>query len=103
MTTIRTIKLKRNPASAPAVTPLDTQAPTEPHAEPQAVEAAQETLPEVPLAAEADVAAPVTQNGTFTLFAILGICSLIALLAIIGLQAFEWTFYAASPSVWPAK
>jgi hypothetical protein len=95
MTTIKTIKLKRNPESAPAVAPLDaeTTVAAQPDEAPRAA----------PIGLEQASSAPSGKRSSFTLFAIFGLCATIALLAVIGLQAAEWTFYAASPSVWTVK
>lgn len=99
MTTIKTIKLKRNPGAAPAVTPPDMEA----HAAADSSEAGGEVTVEPTLAPPPVGSAPARGRSTFLLFALLSLGSLIALLVVIGLQTSEWMFYAANPSVWPIK
>lgn len=91
MTTIKTIKLKRNPDSSTEGAPLAPQSV----GEPRVAAAPAGTTP---------VGAPSsTGKNPLTVFAVLGLCAVLALVAVIGLQAAEISYFAAIPSVWPLK
>lgn len=93
MTTIRTIKLKKNPVNSSGLASLG---------DPETGEPQIEEAPPAPIGLES-AAAPAAKRSTFTLFSVFGLCAMIALFVIIGLQVSEWSFYAANPSVWPLK
>ena len=95
MTTIRTIKLKKNPVNPSGLASLGGSETEEPQAEAAATEA--------PVGLAAAAVAPSAKRSTFTLFAVFGLCAMIALCVILGLQVSEWSFYSANPSVWPLK
>ncbi len=91
MATIKTIRLRKNPAEE-AVSPVPESA-----GKPAAAPAPQAA----PLGLEPVGAAPAAGGGSYTWFAILGIIATLAMLAVIGLQYAEISYFKASPSVWP--
>ena len=101
MATIKTIKLKRNPAAGPSVTPPGEEQTSMQQADEAAPET-DATVSAVPAGLEPviTVAAP---KGQYTAFAVMGLIAFLAVGAVVALQATEWLFYAADPSVWPIK
>ncbi len=99
MSVTKTIKLKR-PTAGPV-----TPEPSEPAA--ASAETAPETEPAVPAAPaglEASASTgPKVSSKSYLIFALLGLAATIFCIAIIGMQASEWMFYKADPSVWPVK
>lgn len=101
MATIKTIKLKRNPAAGPSVTPPGDEAASMPQAD-EAAPATEATVSAVPAGLE-PVIAIAAPKGQYTAFAVMSLIAFLAVGAVIALQASEWLFYSADPSVWPVK
>jgi hypothetical protein len=102
MTTIKTIKLKRNPASTPSVTPPGSEESAQPQPDASSPDASV-TMAAAPSGQEPVSAVSGGRRSPYTVFAILGLLAVIAVCAIIGFQASEMFFYSSSPSVWPVK
>lgn len=95
----KTIKLKRPPTSEPAP-PEPAEAATQAAPEPEAPAAAVAA----PAGLEPTAAAgPKVSSKSYMVFALLSIAATLFCLAVIGMQAAEWSFYKADPSVWPVK
>ena len=99
MTTVRTIKLKRNPQ------PSDTVPDDIPDTMP--VQETSKASAESPAATNAEPVEthPVSRasSKSYTAFVILALLAAIGIMAIIGLQYSELSFYKAEPSVWLKK
>lgn len=94
----KTIKLKRAPTSEP-VSPEPAEAAAQAAPEPEAAK-----TPAAPAGLEASAAAgPRASSKSYLAFALLSIAATLFCLAILGMQAAEWSFYKADPSVWPVK
>lgn len=106
MTTVRTIKLKRNPQaspeSAPATLPTAdaAQAPQDSTPPTQATMAPQQPVAAVPAQPVKGTSASAKSYMPYTIFA-----SVVVLffLIIMGLQYSEMSHYSADPSVWIGK
>lgn len=98
MTTIKTIKLKKNPASTLSVAPPDASGMSDAGGTPPA-EGATAGAPPPGLEPAAAVAARTGKS--FALFAVFGLLSTLAVLTIMVLQYIEMTYYTANPSVGP--
>ena len=95
MTTMKTIKLKRTPVEADtmqlAAQPGESAVPTPP------------ALP-APLGLEsAATAGHRVPAKSYLMFGLMAIAATLFCIAIIGLQAGEWSYFKADPSVWPLK
>lgn len=94
----KTIKLKRSPTSEPA-SPEPAEAAVQATSVPEAP-----NPPAAPAGLEPSAAAgPMASSKSYLVFALLSIAATLFCLAIIGMQAVEWSFYKADPSVWPVK
>ena len=100
MTTVRTIKLKRNPQGSSEPVSLTESAPAEAtQAEPTAVSDA----PVVAAMPGRVTAGPVVSKKAYLPYVIAASLIVIACLVIMGLQYSEMSLYKAPPSVWAQK
>ena len=101
MTTVRTIKLKRNPqlsADAPAATPPPAQAAPDGSVDTTAAETMASSMPEPTPVPAATVSAK-----SYMPFTLCAAAVVLFFLVIMGLQYSEISHYQAEPSVWVKK
>jgi len=99
MTTIKTIRLRKNPAASPSVTLPDSQGMADAAGSPPGDESG---VGAPPPGLEPVGAATGPSGKSFALFAVFGLISTLAVLTMIVLQYIEMAFYKADPSVWPS-
>lgn len=94
MAIAKTIRLKKAPG---------TEAETTQAAPPPAGTTPVTAATSAPTGLEPASAAPKAAAKSYLAYALMGIAVTVFCLAILGLQAAEWTFYKTDPSVWPVK
>jgi len=94
MAVSKTIRLKKAPGTEAETTQAATP-PAETTAAPAATAA--------PTGLEPASAGPKVASTSYLAYALMGIAVTVFCLAILALQAAEWTFYKTDPSVWPVK